>query len=372
MYEPKEEAFERIGQSVKLFFKNYFWIAVFMLTLSIVNTFVIKFFTGNIITEKLLGWSTSAAELYTPQNMILLIVWIIWFLVFSLLNIPVLTATIKSIQQAYRSEKIHVKDNFSYALRNFIGILQVYVMKFFYIYGIAVAIFIIGLLMILIWLIGNVAWVTESWMFIAGISWLIGLVYLIIRWVRATIVMVAAVDSNDFWKENFKKTIALTKNNWWRMVWNLLIVFIIIAIIGWIGKAITWAGVVSQISDVVSETLWEQLNATSLSNDIDPMSGSITLTPANIDTEALQERIKSIFKWRSIFDPVYIFVTLFWILVQVSLQLFWLIFIFFLYKRLQLEALWAQPSINNTTAKKSQVIQWNENNNVIVLEKEEL
>ena len=72
------------------------------------------------------------------------------------------------------------------------------------------------------------------WWFIIWFSSIYFIISIIYRWLKSKFAIYSAVDKNEFTKNNFEKSLKFTKNNWWRILWNLLVVWLLIIVISWI------------------------------------------------------------------------------------------------------------------------------------------
>jgi hypothetical protein len=68
-----------------------------------------------------------------------------------------------------------------------------------------------------------------SFMIIAW--WFLFIIFYIYRWFKATFALYSAVDKNDYTKINFDNSVNVTNNNWWRIVWNFLLLSLLILVI---------------------------------------------------------------------------------------------------------------------------------------------
>lgn len=170
--------------------------------------------------------------------MILIIVGMIGFILYLLLYIPFLLGVIKSIDQAYKWEEVTYKQNVWYWFIKLGWALKTYWYIFAYIALTPALLFIIGWFLVIgayyFWLpeiikvIGFIMWI-----FAAILFWY----FMIYRGTKAKFALYNAVNKNEYTQENFDYSIDITINNWWRIIGNFLLVWLII---GGIGSLITW------------------------------------------------------------------------------------------------------------------------------------
>ena len=48
---------------------------------------------------------------------------------------------------------------------------------------------------------------------------------MVYRWVKTYFSLNSAVDSSEYTKENFNISVKITDWNWWRIVWNYILIF---------------------------------------------------------------------------------------------------------------------------------------------------
>jgi len=247
----QEGVFDRIGQSVSLFTWNfkqflnifglYFLYKVFYILIlwNILYFLFMKFFDFNKIFSSwnvnnflpLLFWDTS------------FIIWFNVYLVFVLLNlilvIPFILATIKTIKDYFNEkEKVDVIDNLKYWFKNLWNSFKTYWYMFAYVVLIPLSILIIWWLFIIFWKYGNISIFYQIWLIISAIGIFLLIIFSIYRWLKTSFSIVCAVDENEYTLRSFKKSIDITKNNWWRILGNFLLVSILLSIIFWIINSI--------------------------------------------------------------------------------------------------------------------------------------
>jgi hypothetical protein len=141
--------------------------------------------------------------------------------------------------------------------------MKTYWYIFSYIYLISTAIFIVwGILYIISHYLWRIEILLQIGWLLMMIWWLLFIGFSIYRWLKATFALYSAVDKNDYTKTNFDNSVNVTDNNWWRIVWNFLLLSILISIISWI----IWTAInliISWLWDEwnLIETIWEIITA---------------------------------------------------------------------------------------------------------------
>lgn len=163
----------------------------------------------------------------------------LFFLVlYVLIFIPFLIYTIKTISDFYNWEvKVDFKSNFFYASSRFFDIMKTYRYIFAYLALIPSIIFIIW------WVIFNVGYFYDLqfdykmiwWAFM--LTWfLLFIINMIYRGIKSTFALYSAIDNDSYTKEDFLKSVSITNNKWWRIFWNLILVWFIVWLLSWIAS----------------------------------------------------------------------------------------------------------------------------------------
>jgi len=179
--------------------------------------------------------------LYDPKIIILIILGLIIFILYLTIYIVVLLGLIKSIKQALEWEKINIKDNLSYWLINLTNSFKTYWYIFSYIALKPAIVFIVGWILFNLWYFYKDIYILKEIWLIIIILWIIWfIISSIYRWVKVNFSINSAVDKNDFSKENFINSIYITNNNWWRIVWNYFVIWLIISLASWVFSWLLW------------------------------------------------------------------------------------------------------------------------------------
>jgi hypothetical protein len=174
-----------------------------------------------------------------PFVVMIIIITSILFILYLLLYIPVFIWLIKSINQSVINEKINMFENIKFWFSKLLSSFKTYWYIFAYVALIPAIIFIIWwLLLNLSFYFDNLIFLKSIWVFLMIISLIIFIFFTIYRWIKTRFSLISAVTYDEFDKNNFLNSIKITNNNWWRIVWNILLIWIIVSIISWIISSI--------------------------------------------------------------------------------------------------------------------------------------
>lgn len=267
----KESVLDRLSQSFYLFKDNFLWLFLpFFLYnfISIVMVWTISkyYIMKNISWMWNVEWLDYFNVLNDPAVVMWIVIGVLLFLIYLLLYIVILLWFLKSMNQVVLGEKVDVISNLKYWISNFKNSMKTYWYIFSYIALIPSFFFIIG------WLLFNFAFymelgssVKEIWWLFMIIWVLLFIVFAIYRWTKAVFPLYSAVYNDNYSKGNFLESINITNNNWWRIIWNLLLIglltSLIMSIIGWLIWIISffwsgWASLIEWISSIVIN--WSQ------------------------------------------------------------------------------------------------------------------
>ncbi|MCD5380631.1 glycerophosphoryl diester phosphodiesterase membrane domain-containing protein, partial [Candidatus Gracilibacteria bacterium] len=162
--------------------------------------------------------------LYNPTAQIIFLTVILLFLAYLILYIPFLLGLLKSISQAYNGEKPDYKSNLKYGFSNLGNSFKTYWYIFAYVALIPALLFIIGGISVGYGMKYETEIFTNIGGIIVGISLIIFLVFSIYRGTKAAFGLQSAVDSNNYSLENFKQSVKITKEKFWRILGNFMLV----------------------------------------------------------------------------------------------------------------------------------------------------
>jgi len=319
MITPREAVFDRIEDSFDLLKNNIkelflpFFAFQFITMVVLYNIISSIFFSMFNFSEDMnaSGALDSFWNLYTDPQFILFITVVI-FIVLAYLTIfvPFLVSVIRWISIAYKWEKLDMIENIKYWFINFSNSFKTYWYIFAYIALIPSLIIIIWWL----WVIyGQSFWnnsIMNSSFYIVWIWALILAISSIVRWLKSTFALYWAIDKEEYTKENFNSTINVTKNNWWRIWWNLFLLWFIISLASWIFSGIIW----------VISWIWSGFSVSDLASIKRPE-----------DVTALMENIGNTTIFSLIWDTLNL-------VISVAAWIFTYTFTYILYKRLELES----------------------------------
>lgn len=73
------------------------------------------------------------------------------------------------------------------------------------------------------------------------------LIFALYRWIKAIFALYSAIDMNEFTKINFTHSITVTDNNWLRILWNFMLVWIIVWLLSSFISWVFWVFIPSSI-----------------------------------------------------------------------------------------------------------------------------
>ncbi len=240
-----EKVLDRMEQSFFIFKTAFVYL---VLPLFVYNIISFIFFTS-VVYYLIFSWVLfSLVDLLSYNNFflffsstkfVILSTLSLFFLVlYVLIFIPFLIYTIKTISDFYNWEvKVDFKSNFFYASSRFFDIMKTYRYIFAYLALIPSIIFIIW------WVIFNVGYFYDLqfdykmiwWAFM--LTWfLLFIVNMIYRGIKSTFALYSAIDNDSYTKEDFLKSVSITNNKWWRIFWNIVLVWFIVWLLSWIAS----------------------------------------------------------------------------------------------------------------------------------------
>jgi len=319
----KEDVLGRIEQSFELLFSNMqnFWKLVLPI-------FLYKMLIGIVIWNFISFWLLGSLDVVntdifsSPYYVSIFFFVIVWFILYITFFIWVLLATIKWIKDILEWKKINVEENLKYWFDNLIKSFNTYWYIFAYIT-------LWPFLFIAIWwiliILSYIFWIdsfSDFWMYIMWFWFLFLLFFMIFRGVKTNFSIISAVDKNSFTKENFLFSVKITDNNWWRIVWNFVLVSLIISII----SSILWS-----ILSIFSTSVFDIIDFGWLVSDYSTNS---------ITQDSVTEITDNIKNFYNTFYLNNFIVSIFESFLNNIVTVFMLIFTFLFYKRLEIEYKW--------------------------------
>lgn len=242
-----EKVLDRIEQSFEIFRKAFIYIVLpffvyniisFIFFLLVISYFIFSWILSSLVD--LLSYNNFFLFLSNPKFIILATLSLFFLLVYLLLFIPFLIYTIKTIWDFYNwAIKIDFKSNFLYATNRFLNIMQTYWYMFAYLALIPSLIFIFWGLIFNIWYFYDLPFDYKmvGWAFML-VWFLFFIVNMIYRWIKSTFALYSAIDCDDYSKENFVQSVTITNKKWWRILWNLILIWAIVWLLSWIASNI--------------------------------------------------------------------------------------------------------------------------------------
>ncbi len=334
----KESFWDRFGQSFSLFINNFIWLFLPFFLYNFISV-VIIWTISKYYMMKNLSWMNISDSmdffsfLNSPTVVILIVISMILYIVYLSFYIVVFLWFLKSVKQAINNENITIIDNIKYWTDRFLASMKTYWYIFSYIALIPISLFILWWFFLNLWFyFWNIGLLKSIWTYIMWFSLFLTIIFVLYRWVKASFALYNAVDKDSFEKNNFNKSLKITTNNWYRIAFNIFFVGLLLSLLSFI---------VSAIVSIFSFVWWENqildslLNMWLLSWDFkfDPSVIKNILESFTIDFSITKEII-----W-NIVDNI----------IWTTLTIIKFIFIYLLFKRLELE-------FNNTTTKKEVIL----------------
>lgn len=337
MITPKEQFFDRFDQSIKLLKVNFFPIFIPLFLYNFIYFIVWYFSFLKISSIGLSGIKDmESLDIFSFLNnstiVIYIAFWIVFFLFYLMFYIPIQLQLIKSIRQSYAWDKITVQGNLLYWINRFFSSFSTYYYIFLYVAWIPAFIFIVwGILFNLTYFIELDDFIKELSIWLM-ILWLVLFVcFSIYRWLKSKFSIISAVDNDSYSKNNFNKSISYTKWNWWRIFWNILLVWFLINVIKWIIWSVIW------LLWFLNSGVFDKLLTDYSSVYIEWWDTSKLLQPENLN---------------KILDSLWEFnlVSFIWDIIKVWINslgvVFITLFLYLLFKRLELENNWLKKLDN--------------------------
>jgi len=316
MINPKERVLDRIEQSFNLFTKNkdnFLKLVLPLFTYKLVFTILIWDFISYWLLWNL---DLQKTDIFSSSYYLVIFFFIIvWFLLYLTFLVWFLLYSIKSVKDIYEWKNIDLKSNLKYGVDSIIPSFNTYWYIFEYIAIIPSIFIIFGWILFLLW-------VWDLWVIIMLFWFFLLFVFMIYRWVKTSFSLYSAVDYNHYTKSNFRASVKITNWNWWRIVWNFLLLTIFSSIILWI---IGWVLSIfsTGIFDVI-DTKW--LIEWYFTNSI---------SPSDVDNVK-----KSIMDYYNTFYFNNFLISIINLFLDNIKEIFFIIFTFVFYKRLKFEKTW--------------------------------
>ncbi len=330
----REWVFDRIEQSFELLVKNInnFWKLILPF---FIYKLVFTIFIWNFISFVLLWniWSSWMDIFSNPFYGILFFLILLWFLLYFIFIVWFIIYSIKSIKDLYEWKDINIKENLEYWFKSIMSSFNTYRYIFKYIAIIPSAFIIFWWLIFIFWDYLHNDF-RNIWLYLVWFWFFILLISMIYRWVKTYLSLNSAVDSNEYTQENFNISVKITDWNWWRVVWNYILIWIIISLIISIFSWILWL-FSTWITDIIDfKTLIYKYT-----------TWWITSADADMIKENIKNYYNSFYLNNFLISIVDLFIT------NIK-EIFMLTFTYVLYKRLIFEQSLIKSNINLTNNKK--------------------
>ncbi len=239
MYDIKAGVLERVEQTFQIVFsKKNFLILLLPLVIYKVGSFLSLSYLEISVMNSVMWDAKNISEVNTESILsstalpLFIVLYSIITILFSLIYICVNLWIIKTSKEILLGNELKQEDNFMYWVEHFLRSMYSYYYYFMYVFIIPSLVFIIWWC-ILIYALQN-GW-KESGLFdiaIATIVWgtIIGGWIAVYKSIKATFFLSSAIDKEDFSRENFQTSTQTTDGNWWRILWNLLLIGIIVSL----------------------------------------------------------------------------------------------------------------------------------------------
>ncbi len=223
MLTAKAWVLDRIEQTFKTFIQNpialitpLFAVNFVMMTIAPIF-FMQYFFTSNID-----NLNNIIQSLY-----ILIVAALIYGIIYMILIIPATISTLKTSADILWRKKVSLGENIWYGFRKLWKAFSVYWYMFAYAYLVPAICFIVAWLIMIYGLYTEEPTIRVVWSILMWVAWLYALVQWVYRGLKSSFAVVAAVLHEDYSKSQFQKGILVTHNNWWRILGNFLLVWLI-------------------------------------------------------------------------------------------------------------------------------------------------
>lgn len=277
---PAEKVLDRIEQSFELF-KVWFKLLVIPFfvyyLISFVFTWIIigYIWYSRILESFMTNWNSSIlVNIFSSSKFVLIATLFIFFLIIYLtIYMPFIVYSIRVIWNIYNKKPIwDFKANFIYAISKILEMMKTYWYIFAYVALIPSFFFILwGWIFNASYFMDLDSSIKFIWWTLMVIWILLFIVFSLYRWLKTTFSLYSAIDNDDYTKENFNSSIKITKNKWWRILWNLMFVWIIVSSLSWIASSVIslFFSSNSWYSDLISSFWsWNSLDLSSLNSTI--------------------------------------------------------------------------------------------------------
>ncbi|MCP4523931.1 MAG: hypothetical protein GY828_06980 [Candidatus Gracilibacteria bacterium] len=293
MFTPKAAIFDRLDQTIELMKKNLFGLVLPLFLFNFIFFGIILLFFMSYVSN-ILGDLTSLLgddffqTLYSAGGVLIIAIGIFLGLLYSLLYIPILIGSIRSIHQTAQGEEITMTQNVLFGFKNIFTAFKTYWYIFKYVFLLPALIFIVGGLMFNSLYIfdigGNMGELIKTVsIFVMSLSFFIFIVFLGYRGIRSNFVLYSAVVDQSFTQENFDTSVKTTEGKFWRIWGNFILTgFILFFVSGFIGNTL---GVL--LPDALNIDASELMSEESIGNLLSSEGIGNLADPKNMNLESI-------------------------------------------------------------------------------------
>jgi len=307
MLEAKEWVLDRIEQSFMIFIKNPIALVLPLAIFQIIFIGIIPTFWMNIIFQSnFLNSLSMTSQLYSIISL-----WVIYIFLYLMLIIPLTLGTMKWVVDVINWKEIQSGEIIRSGFLKISDAFKVYWYMFTYAYLIPAICFIASGIILIYGLYFGSEIASSLWWILVVISTLFAIVWCIYRWLKSSFALSSAIQEKDFSQHQFNKSISYTHKNWWRILWNFMLIWVIATLLSWLISWVTWS--LSLISESDIDIVWILQNR-------DESLQDIVSSMWNVDLMSLINTIISQIIWSIITVFVMIFSVIFYLRLKME---FW-------------------------------------------------
>lgn len=297
-----------------LFIFNYLFFGIIYL-------FFINYVSWIIWNLSDFNWWSIFQLIYSAEWVLVIAILMFLFLLYAILYIPILLATIRIIHKSFINEDIILTECVQFWFSNILNSFKTYWYIFKYIYLLPAILFIIWGILFNLWYFleieNDLLNKLSIWLMIC--AFILFIMFAIYRWLKANFVLYSATSQESFTQENFNLNIKITDSNLLRILWNLILVWFIIWFASWF---IEW------IFDIflpeVVRIIWLEEIINSLSQNVWTVDLNAIINNSNFDIDFS--------------NIAYLISTFFFQMISTIWSVFVLIFTYLFMRRLEIES----------------------------------
>ena len=242
MLKIKESFFDRFDQTFKLIKNNFLNLFIIIFWYNFIWLIVFKVLFFHFFMWKLMAWDVNnfLSVLSNPGVVFAIMLIILAYIAYIFFYIVIYISVLHTIKKIIIWEKIELLDILKYWKEKYMDSFKTYRFVFKYAYLIPCLFLILWLGMIMFWLSG-VEWLLDSWIVVTIFSFLFLIYFVIYRWIKSRFALFSAIEKDDFSENNFNESIRLSDNKWWRIFWNLFLLWVILSSIKSMISWVIWS-----------------------------------------------------------------------------------------------------------------------------------